>query len=724
MNFINKVIPSFPLLLIAAVFIFPLLRPGLIVGGDWTFPSSNKELQVFGQRAFSIWGRLEIPSGTQISHNNLYPVQILARLWAGIGLSGVSFQKSTLFLTIIGIYVFSYRLFVKLTKSKFASIVGALSYLFSPIVFNYLNMGWNYVLLFLALAPLFVQIGLDYFEDGKSRHIIALGLLAAISFFQSQSIIWLPLIFICIFVSQTTRENLSKSILKLMLASVGIGLIVTIVHLPWLLLIVLHPNNILVSTSSVDLKRFSEVLSISDLLRLWGSLYNREFELAFPLSLSPFSYSPIIICIIAPLFSHLKNKLTTYLLMLLLVIIAPTLFINREFIAHIPLSTIIRDISRFLVITSLGVSLGIALALSVIRNKIFRVVICIMLIISASPFFLGRLYTLTGNPTPQAEEYRDFRAALLSIPEIENEPATKSIADKTNVFLPTAGFVFTRADHRFNREYWAVADVQSNFSPVASGIYFSEKSDFLVSNFALNYLTLSSNIDNLTTFFGVFGVDNLLYRSGLESTYKSTLDRDGILKRCQPFLPQGNSDWSITSLCLIKDAYPLIYSSITPQYSNESFTKLLPEFVNLKVRTVVLGCPEKLKEKSSICNIEKISDLAKTIPTLSITKISETKYRVGVENIKGKFILVLNQTYHPGWIIQNRSGERQDYPHVLVNHLVNGWVVDPATNQEKEDYIITFYPQVIYSRLLPISLISLLAMVVYLTHQSKQKNEG
>jgi|CXWL01.1.fsa_nt_gi hypothetical protein len=721
MNFPYKAVHLVPLFIILLVFIVPLLGPGLIVGGDWTLPYSNQELRVFGDRALSVWSRVEIPFGTQVSHNNLYLFQILARLWSSVGLDGVSFQKTGLFLTIIGIYFFSYRLFLKLTQSRFASIVGAMSYLFSPIVFNYLNMGWNYVLLFLALAPLFVQIALDYFKGGGKKYIIALGLISAISFFQSQSIVWLPLIFICTFIAQVTRENLLKSIMRLGFASIGIVMIVLIVHLPWLLPLILGPNNIISSTSAVDLKRFSEVLSIPNQLRLWGSLYNQEFETAFPPSLAIFSYLPIIICLATPLFSSLKKKLSIYILVLLLIIVAPTLYINRDFVAQIPLSTVIRDVSRFLVITSLGISMGIALSLCLVKIRALRFVICLMLIISSSPFFLGRLYTLTGNPSPQDTEYKDFRVSLLTFPDLEKEPDLIPLFGKTNVFLPTGGFIFTRSDKRFARDFWGVADIQSNFSPLASGIYYTEKSDPLVSSLTQSYINVSSEVDKLTALFRIYGVDNLFYRSGLESTYNSPLDRDGVRQECQSIKTQSDSDWAVTSICHIKDSYPLIYSSVSPQYSTKTLSELIPGIKDAKDRVVFLGCPISLGFNNEACGANRVDNYGQTLPELTFQKISDTEYSVKAENINGKYLLVFNQTYHPGWVISTSVSGKLNYHHLLVNQLVNGWMIDPEGDSNTAEYIIEFYPQKVYSKLLPISLVSIFFMLLYLIRQSKPR---
>lgn len=713
---------ALPLLLIVTIFIFPLLGPGLIVGGDWTFPSSNQELRVFGDGAFSIWGRVEIPLGTQSSHNNLYLMQILARLWSELGLDGVSFQKITLFLTIVGIYAFSYRLFFKQTESRFASIVGAMSYLFSPLVFNYLNMGWNYVLLFLALAPLFIEVSLDYFENGKIKHVIALGLISAVSFFQSQAVVWLPLIFTCVFLSHASRKNLFRNIWKFFLALVGIGLIVVVIHLPWLLPIVINPNNITDSTSSVDLGRFSVVLSIANQFRLWGSLYNQEFEFAFPPSLLIFSFLPIIICLAAPLFAPFKKRLSSYLLVLLLVIVAPTLFINRGLIADLPLSTVVRDTSRFLVIASLGISLGLALTLSVAKNRFVRLLFCFVLLLAAAPYFLGRLYTLVGRPTPQADEYRDFRAKLLTLPEKENESRMAVYSDKTNVFLPTGGFIFTKTDPRFGRDFWGIADIQSDFSPFATGIYYSEKSDPLVTNFSQNYFTLNNKLDTLEAFFGLYGIDNLFYRSGLESTYKSKLDREGIESKCQSVIPESESDWAITAVCPIRGTHPLFYASVSPQYTDKSLSQIIDEKIDQN-RLAILGCPTSLKEKSKLCQFDKIENLAAVAPSLQFEKISRTKYHLKVSGIEGKFLIVFNNTYHPGWVLSDTNGNELNYPHLLVNQLVNGWVVESAEDLDKTEYIIEFYPQELYSKLLPISLIGISVMLLYLIHQARKKNE-
>src|SRR3989338_5861634 len=245
------------LLLILAIFILPLLRPCLIVGGDWTFPETNKQLLSFATDGMSLWSNREIPTGGQISHQNLYLLNFLALLWANLGFAGTSFQKTTLILTLVGIYFSAYYLFLNLTKNRFASLVGALSYLFSPVVFNYLNMGWNYVLLFLALAPLFALISTDYFSKGGLWRVVALSYISAIGFFQSQSLVWFPIILTIVYLTNLSLSNSKKHTIKFLSCILVIFIITFAIHLPWILPILLKLDYSITSTSSSDVLRFS-----------------------------------------------------------------------------------------------------------------------------------------------------------------------------------------------------------------------------------------------------------------------------------------------------------------------------------------------------------------------------------------------------------------------------------------------------------------------------------
>lgn len=721
----NKLIYHLPVVvLIFIIIIYPLLRPGLIVGGDWTFPATNKQLQVFANEALSLWSFREIPTGSQIPHQNLYLFQILAGLWASIGFDGISFQKITLIITIFGIYIFSNRLFFRLTNNIFSSIIGSISYVFTPILFNYLNMGWNYVLLFMALAPIFCMASIDYIKYGKLDKLLLLGFLSAIGLFQSQSIVWFLIIILIINISYIRVNNLIASFTKSLISILSIVTITTLTHLPWILPTVIKQENSFSSTSSYDLVRFSSVTSIINSFRGWGSLFNQQFELSHPAPLLIFSFFPIILIIYQLVFGkNNENYLRIFKIVLALILVSPALYIFRNEIARLPFSTIVRDSGRFLVLTSLGFSLGISLILSQIKNikTIFFVVLCIFL--SAYPFYSGKLYSMKDNPISSENTYKDFRLNLLNTREIDIENKFTRYNDQRNIFMPTGGFLFTTSDNRFNRSYWGIADIQTRFSPYGSGIYFSDKSNPLVTNFTQNFFHSAESRASLIEFSRVYGIQNIFYRQGLTSTLVNNTDFDSKNNNCKNY-PNIDSDWSVTSICSVDDSYPMFFSSVTPTFSEASISGQIKIKHDKTKYLTVIGCLEQLNLGTNPCSID-LPTMSKETPTITFKKIGVSKYLVHASGIAGNYLLIFNQTYHDGWRVLSESGNTLSSRHILINHLVNGWILSPNGDEKSAQYIIDFYPQSIYAKILPWSLGLFIIICLYLLshYLSKRKNE-
>lgn len=706
----KRLVWLFPLLLIFFIFILPLCRPGLIVGGDWTSPYTNKQLRVYFEVVTSIWSNREIPTGSQVSHQNSFPFNLLAWVWNTTGFGGVSFQKTTIFLTIIGIYYFSYLLFFRLTKHKIASAIGALTYLFSPLVFNYLNMGWNYVLLFLALAPLFVLNAIDYFHSGNARKAIILGLICSLGFSQSQSIAWFPIIYLLLFIYQVEIKTLSRQVLRFFIGSLTIITIVFFTHAPWIVTSLYYMDTSFKAISNTDTNRFSSVTSLLNSFRGWGSLFNLQFEIAYPPSLLLFSLFPIVLILVSAMVSKTYKRQRLYYFAISLILVAPAIYLFREQIAKIPFSSVIRDSSRFLVITSLGLSIGIALSLAAIKNKTLFYGATLLLALAAYPFFSGRLYS-SSAPESNVNKYtsREFRLRLLEIPMEENENILAKYSNQVNLLFPTGGTAQTKSDRRFKADFWGVSDIESAFSPHSTGLYISDKSSPLVANFANTLLSAEGNIQETKDFLSIYGINNIFNRTGLKAYLNILPEQRGTTSLCLP-VDAPASDWSITEICPIENAYPTVYASVSPTYSSDPILKIISQ-QNLSTKQLALIDPTTPYR------------LAQEAPSVKITSLTPTRFVVSVSDIQGSFILVLNKTFHQGWRITNQDGSVLNFDHLLINRLVNGWVIDPFSDQVSAQYIIEFYPQEIYSRLFPISTTIFFLLTLYILAGLKRKNE-
>ena len=707
-------IHTIPVIIILIIFIFPLCGAGLIVGGDWTSPFTNKQLIEYSKFGSSIWTNREIPTGTQISHQNTYPNNIFAGVLASTGLSGVNFEKMTIFLTLLGMYIFSYLFFIRITKNKLASSIAALTYLISPLVFNYLNMGWNFVILYLALAPLFTLICIDYLKTGGKRDAICLGLISAVGFMQSQAIVWFPIIYFLVFLNQLELVNFSRKIFRFIVGIFTMASSVIIIHAPWIVTSLYYLDISFKSTSVIDLNRFSVVFSLLRSFADWGSLYNEQFEVSYPTSLVLFSLFPILLIIYSAIQTKKEDISKYYYFAISLILIAPLIYIFRGEIMKIPFSSIIRDSSRFLVFTSFGISTGIALSLSMVKNKTLFLATIIPLILTSYPFFSGRLYSsFESDHSIMKYNGQDFRLRLLDIPmgSIDNEIAGYS--SSTNILFPTGGLVQTINDKRFKEDFWSISDTQAYFSPYVTGIYISDKSNPLVMNLARTLSDTEDSLQNIEKILGIYGIKNNFNRSNLRSTINISAEQASVNPSCDQ-ITNSNLDWSITQICHIKDTYPLIYSSIQPIYSTKLMSEIVEKIYSLDKQIAVIGCPKSIDTLGIACGPSKPYQIkTNKMPTIRVTTISSTKFIVDINEMNGSFLLVLNKTFHQGWRIFNKDGVVMNFDHLLINQLVNGWLINPSGDETSGQYIIEFYPQKIYSDLYPISVTIFLVLSLY-----------
>jgi hypothetical protein len=396
----------------------------------------------------------------------------------------------------------------------------------------------------------------------------------------------------------------------------------------------------------------------------------------------------------------------------MLILVAPFIYLFRGEIAQIPFSSVIRDSSRFLVLTNLGFSIGLAIILSSIKNK--RLLFCFsgLLILTSFPYISGKLYAF-GPLDNGISSYtgKNFRLRLLDVPMKNNEDLLVAHSNELNLFFPNGGTVQTKTDKRYKADFWAISDTESSFSPYSAGIYISDKSNPLVANFAQTLKKTETNFQLTKKFVGLYGVNNIINRSNLNE-YINLSDKLSLEKSC--FHPKnGDSDWITTDICTLEDAYPLVYGSVKPVYSSDSILNILdkPKVPNL---LTVIGCTETLRMTGKECSPTSPHVLANDTPQIEIISINSTWLVVNATIIKGNFILVLNQTFHPGWRILDSKGNRLGFEHILINQLVNGWVVKPNSMETSAQYTIEFYPQKIYSRIFPFSIAFFVLLSIYL----------
>jgi hypothetical protein len=712
------------LLLVGLVLVLPIWQQGLITGGDWIFPYTNLQLQEFYNSAHKSWTYREIPTGTQVLHHNLYLLEIFAGLFVFAGVSGIIFQKIFLSLIIVSICVSSYFLFYKVSKSSIASALGCITYLFSPIFFNYLSMGWIWVLLFMAILPLLLLLIHNYFIKHDYGALIVLGLVTSVLFAQSQVVFWVPLTLLAYAVSYYLYiGNNNENIFVRFVVAVSIVMsIVFLIHMSWIIpMLIGSDSSALVSggISKYDFGRFNEV-NVSYLLRGWGSVYNEQYELSYNTILSIFSFYPVFI-LIGLLVSVRKKSQFTYLAVLL-VLIPFLVFSFRYIIQDLPFANIIRDFNRFIVLSNLGFALAVTLFFAHFSKKKFRMLGLVIILISAYPFFNGSLFKW------MPELVKDTKVRFLTVPQNEIETVMEKYAGSKNLLFPTGGHVGTCRDKRFTAPFAETPDFDAQFSPFASGIYASDKSAPLVANFSTNYIRAAIFYgEEVVLLSRIYGVENIFIRNNLFSSIDRDFNSHQLnLKGCSNTL-YNKSAWSISKVCKVSVPYPLVY--IPDIIINSEHNELLDLLSNINIgvndKVGVIGCPDGISFKDEMaCSLNSAFKTKGAIPSVKFNSDSSMRIKVTVSGIKDDYILVLNQTFHSGWVLKNAvTGKIQNYQKKLVNHLVNGWLITVGNDVKQQSFIIEYAPQENYIRLRNISIIIfigliILAMILYMRNKN------
>ncbi len=700
-----------PIMLIGIIFIQPILRPGLMVGSDWTFPYTNAQMRNYGQTWNRLWNNQEIPTGTQTPHKNLYLFELLANEMSLVGMDGIVFQKIFTVLTLLLILFSGFKLFYRFTNSMVASSVGATLYLFSPIVFNYFNMGWIFVLLFMGLMPVFCLLWINFLEKKSVGSLLLLSVLFALAFFQAQSVFWLPLLALIVTTAFLPVVGWRRALGSLVVGGASMLILLAIVHGSWLIPVSLYPEKYVTSeTSNFDVDRFSQVDTLPNQLLGWGSLYNEHFELSFDRNLKIFAYLPILLLLAMITFTRAsfpkKKEDLVLVFCLLLVLISPVVYIFRHPLASLPLSNIIRDNSRFLIFTNLGFALIISVFWGRSKTILPKLGVLLSVALMISPYLLGRLVDPKEYKYGVAEFSKDQRVRNLEIPEKQNEELLSKYAGEKNIFFPTGGSVLSRHNWRFAWYFSWIADFDSLFSPFGSGIYVSDKSNPIVSHFATEFFELSrNNLRGFAKMAQLLGISHIFVRHGLISTFPQSPNFDWSAPWCE-VIPNIESDWSVDQICKISDPYPLIFAeSKTVSESRSSYYSRFAKQDKDERRLVSIGCDTEPES----CPIELSSPLAS--PKVEFNKLDAEKYRVSVSGIKSDYILVLNQTIHPGWELEDINGKKLSNKKYLVNQMVNGWEI-PYNGTSSAEFIVEFYPNKIFRSLVPYSLLGLMLSLV------------
>lgn len=501
------------------VFYRLFVSKGGVLGGDWAFPISKLEIDNAWKDSLYTWNHAGNIFGARQIASVSVVVMFIFKSLSTLGLSAQVIPKLLLVL-IFSLASSNFNFFLRknLKITPLIALLGGAIYITTPIFFNYSLMGWLYVLLFMALLPLFISLFIESVEQDRIRYALLCSLIFSIAALQSQSLVWFPIVMFTIAISYLQKEG--KFIIAARMAFF-VMISFFILNMYWLPELILIPDRSLASTSIVTSTislGTSLRLSPVNIIRLWGSLFNYQFEISYIQRILFLSFLMPIIAIIG-IYIRRKKSDIIYLLFFL---ILPFLmyFLDRNWLASIPFSSLIRDVARFAVFSTFAVSVLVSVVLNEIyvsKNKRkWYLLLCLLLLLffNASPFWSGRLYS--GG----MEDY-DFRFRTIGLRpeyfELESKFQQEG-NDKRALFLPTGGMISSSVDLRFNGAFQEMSDVYASFSNVPGGVYFSDRdlgsSSSIISK--LNQIIYSNDSNRLSSFLSKTGFDFIVFRRDLK----------------------------------------------------------------------------------------------------------------------------------------------------------------------------------------------------------------
>jgi hypothetical protein len=498
----NKVLVLIFYLFVSFFFTFKVqISNGLIIGSDWSFPETFSQMKSYANTGIFTWTNAQSLFGQQANNSNDYLFRIFIGVLPALNIGGKIFAKIFLIFlfTLAGFSVYLYCRFLKLNEPS--SILGGFFLITSPLFFNYIIMGWTHVLLSVGLLPFALMAFTKSIKEQKVSGAIITGLLYSIAMLQSQTLVWYPIAFILLSFFLVRSKKEVKICIKSLII---IFSIFSLIHSPWLISSLLFPGSVISqAVSRFDINRFGTRLSGINFLRLWGSLFNYQYESAFPSSLLFITFIPPIIAYLA-LILRKKDKMVLYFSLLSFV---PLLFfIGRGVFQYIPFSAVIRDVSRFMVLSTVSYSVLIAMTIDALIGKAKKVsigrhksggrrigyILLILIILSSYPFWTGELY---GKGS---KHDWDVRMRTLKFPseyyEAENILLAKRNSNHKALYLPIGGMSINLLnDKRFSGPHHEVVDIFSAYSPIPGATFIAGRESGIAQDFTQ---ILQSNIDS------------------------------------------------------------------------------------------------------------------------------------------------------------------------------------------------------------------------------------
>jgi len=595
-------------------------------------------------------------------------IQTIQYLLSKIGITGDIFVKA--FITFL--YSFAsiaiYELLTFLKIKRISAILSGIFYITTPVFFNYTIFGWHFVLFTMCALPFVIKYFIKAVSENSIKYTIITGIIFAISFIQSQVIVWFPLVFL---IFSLYLVNDKKSLIAYIKTVGTIFLLFIFLNLHTLLNLFLIPDKAISGSDYVNAGASLGTVAFFyplNVIRLWGGLFNYQYETIisrFDLPSLTFLSFLIPIFIVGTLFIKRNKKLIiTFFLISLIPIAMSFLRLHREWLAHIPFSNLIRDFARFSIFSAFAyaVLLGVFFNNFIFSNKKN---VKTKYLIFFSFILLWSIYLMPWWKGELTEwSHKKIVDSRLSTQVFSNEFFTtenelsKRKLDMKVIYLPPSfnGVVQYEDDPKYKD---GVRDIFAIFSPIPGLLTTTDRNlgsiqyiDLVENSLESNFLDVTQNTN----------VRLLIVRKKLRNILKS-MGKDNkeiVLNNLENKKAKGKlSKISIGNKIDIYKKIDFLPHLYVPQkiiFTNQSLEKL-PEIVSQKDynsrsaiyfnNTNQVNTNNKVKVTFNPLELNK--KVMKNTPILEFKKIDPTKYRVVVHGARGEFPLVFSESFHEGW---------------------------------------------------------------------------
>ena len=714
--------------LLYALFITSLPKADILLGGDWSFPVTNSQINQWIDTVSYTWYGVNF--GTRNIGLTPLPLIYVEKFFT-ILVSPAIFISSLVLLSIsfMGSNLFSLLRFLNI--NKFAAFLAGLCYMSSPIVFNYTIMGWIYVLLAMTFMPLAIKYFIKGVQDREIYNIFLVAILLTISF-QIHAIVWFLIIATTLSI-YLIKEHNAYIYFKYIFVVIFLFALLNAYFLLNLFVLpdqLIASNNIVSSNVSVGA---ASNFSPHNIVRLFGASHNYQYEhIINQSSILVFSsyFGTLLV-----LFGYFANQNKRLYLVFLLVFIVPFLFyllnFNRALLSYIPFANVFRDFGRFTVLSSLasGVLIGLCLDGIIKGSKKIQIVGIVMFfiyLISFYPWYSGQLLNWKeGLGKHQVLRTKSFSQDYFNVEDF----LLKNKKDAKVLYLPHSSNNDFIDDVKFHGSYQEAQDIFANYSPMASSMILNDR-DAMHGGF-LTELIQKNLSGDFVNFLSLTDINFIVLRKNLAfDELPNVLIRleDEIRNKKISEVYNGRD----VSVYKVNEPIPHIFALIDKlKVSNLVGT----DFSDLNKTITISPLGEDHKNIARLFSSNSINP-----PNINYRKINPTKYEVRVDSASNNFMLIFLDSFHELWRVYVKpinSGKVKYYEtwfyeevsqkeHFLINGYSNSWLIhsDNICASKKLctynkdgtynfDLVIEFYPQKYYYLGLIVSLVTLVAIFLY-----------